>query len=116
MAVIEHGGTTTVEVNGRTYEVAMDWRPGAPLAFAQVNGEDGAYQVERNGIDWVIRHRGYRMKLRVMNSRAAELFAHMPVKAPPDMSRFLLSPMPGLLVRVMVEPVIRLKRVRIWRS
>ena len=43
------------------------------------------------------------MKLRVMNSRAAELFAHMPVKAPPDMSRFLLSPMPGLLVRVMVE-------------
>ena len=103
VAVIEHGGTTTVEVNGRTYEVAMDWRPGAPLAFAQVNGEDGAYQVERNGIDWVIRHRGYRMKLRVMNSRAAELFAHMPVKAPPDMSRFLLSPMPGLLVRVMVE-------------
>ena len=40
--------------------------------------------------------------MRVLRPRAAELFALMPVKQAPDLSRFLLSPMPGLLVRVAV--------------
>jgi propionyl-CoA carboxylase alpha chain len=40
----------------------------------------------------------------VLSARAAELQALMPVKAAPDMSRFLLSPMPGLLTHIAVEP------------
>jgi propionyl-CoA carboxylase alpha chain len=39
-----------------------------------------------------------------MSARAAELLAKMPFKAPPDLSKFLLSPMPGLLVDVAVKP------------
>ena len=41
---------------------------------------------------------------RVLSPRAAQLLALMPVKAPPDLSQFLLSPMPGLLVEVAVQP------------
>ena len=44
------------------------------------------------------------LDVKVLLPRAAELYAHMPYKAPPDMSRFLLSPMPGLLVEVAVQP------------
>jgi propionyl-CoA carboxylase alpha chain len=41
--------------------------------------------------------------VRVLTPREAELLQYMPVKAPPDMSRYLLSPMPGLLVSLAVE-------------
>ena len=40
----------------------------------------------------------------MLSPRAAELNLLMPFKAPPDLSRFLLSPMPGLLVDVAVKP------------
>ena len=49
-------------------------------------------------------HNGTRIDALVLSPRAAELHALMPYKAPPDMSRFLLSPMPGLLVDVAVQP------------
>ncbi len=45
---------------------------------------------------------GKRLDVTVLRPRVAELAARMPVKAPPDLSRFLLSPMPGLLVSVPV--------------
>jgi propionyl-CoA carboxylase alpha chain len=48
-------------------------------------------------------HDGARVEARVLTPRAAELLALMPFKPPPDLSRFLLSPMPGLLVNVAVE-------------
>ena len=57
----------------------------------------------RDGVDWRLRQRGFEVHVRVVLPRVAELFALMPVKAPPDMSKFLLSPMPGLLVTLMVE-------------
>jgi propionyl-CoA carboxylase alpha chain len=40
----------------------------------------------------------------VLLPRAAELLKLMPFKAPPDLSKFLLSPMPGLLADVAVQP------------
>ena len=39
-----------------------------------------------------------------MHPRTAELHKLMPYKAPPDMSRYVLSPMPGLLTQVAVQP------------
>jgi len=38
----------------------------------------------------------------VLSPRQAELYARMPYKAPPDLSRFVLSPMPGLLAELAV--------------
>ena len=51
-----------------------------------------------------VAHDGAQVEVRVLTPRAAELHALMPFKAPPDLSRFLLSPMPGLLVDVAVRP------------
>jgi propionyl-CoA carboxylase alpha chain len=51
-----------------------------------------------------VEHNGLRIEAQVMSARAAELLRAMPFKAPPDMSKFLLSPMPGLLVDIAVQP------------
>ena len=51
-----------------------------------------------------VSHNGAQIDTLVLSRRAAELYALMPYKAPPDMSRFVLSPMPGLLVEVAVQP------------
>jgi len=51
-----------------------------------------------------VEHNGRRIDAQVMSARAAELLRMMPFKAPADMSKFLLSPMPGLLTDVVVKP------------
>ena len=68
------------------------------------NGEPFCAQVERSGLGYRLSHRGASVEARVLTPRAAELYRHMPVKARPDLSKFLLSPMPGLLTSVLVVP------------
>jgi len=51
-----------------------------------------------------VEHNGRRIEAMVMSARASELLRVMPFKAPADMSKFLLSPMPGLLVSLAVKP------------
>ena len=60
------------------------------------------WQVAREGIGFRLLHGGVSTFVRVLRPEAARLFALMPVKQAPDLSRFLLSPMPGLLVRLAV--------------
>jgi len=60
-------------------------------------------QVEREAQTYRILHAGCRSDVSILTQRAAELYQHMPVKAKPDMSKFLLSPMPGLLVSIAVK-------------
>ena len=97
------GSDHVVTVAGRTRRISF----ANPLADIAVHGlVDGApfrAQVERCGLALRVAHDGARIEVRVMTPRAAELQALMPFKPPPDMSRFLLSPMPGLLVTVAVE-------------
>jgi len=50
-----------------------------------------------------------------MSARAAELLRVMPFKAPADMSKFLLSPMPGLLVDIAVQPGQVVQSASAWR-
>ena len=73
-----------------------------------VDGRSFMAQVERgankNPLALRVQHNGSRLDTLVFTPRTAELFALMPFKAPPDMSRYLLSPMPGLLVDVAVQP------------
>jgi propionyl-CoA carboxylase alpha chain len=71
-----------------------------------VNGKLFTAQVERgtpkNPLALQIQHNGTRIEALVVSPRMAELHQMMPFKTPPDMSRFVLSPMPGLLVNVAV--------------
>ena len=54
-------------------------------------------QIERRGLRYRISHFGLQVEPMVMTVRAAHLLSLMPAKLPPDLSKFLLSPMPGLL-------------------
>ena len=74
------------------------WRVGEPLYRCRVNDEAVVMQVERRGCDYELAHFGSQISAQVLSPRAAELHALMPRKVAADRSRFLLSPMPGLLV------------------
>ncbi|MNV83568.1 Glutaconyl-CoA decarboxylase subunit gamma [compost metagenome] len=65
-------------------------------------------QIERgtgkNPLALRIAHNGTQIEALVLSPRGAELHKLMPFKAPPDLSKFLLSPMPGLLIDIAVQP------------
>jgi len=92
-----------VEYNGKTYAVRSKWQFGQPLFSGTINGQEIFVQVERRMQIYRLFHNGSQANVMVMTPRAAELMQYMPVKAQPDMSRFLLSPMPGLLVSLAVR-------------
>jgi propionyl-CoA carboxylase alpha chain len=96
-------GAYRVTIAGQTSSVSF----AGPLRDIAVHGEfDGRpffAQVERIGLHYRITCDGLQIDARVLSARAAALQALMPFKAPPDTSKFLLSPMPGLLVDVAVQ-------------
>jgi len=93
-----------VTLGGRTRTVTLEGAVRDTLACGHCDGLPFCAQVDRIGLGYRISHGGAQLDARVLSPRAAELYALMPVKAPPDLSRFLLSPMPGLLVDVAVQP------------
>lgn len=95
--------SAVVQVGDTTLNIGLGWQPGDALARVMLDGTERTFQVTRTGIDWIIRQLGCEVSVRIMSPRAAELYALMPIKAPPDMSKFLLSPMPGLLVTLLVD-------------
>ena len=84
--------------NGRTVPVESDWQLHESLFTGTVAGAAVTIQVRRRGTALTLRWRGYEVTARVRTPRAAELAATMPAKEALDLSRFLLSPMPGLVV------------------
>jgi len=98
------GGGWEVVFGGERYEVCSDWQFGQPLYQGTLNGEPICMQVERRGLGYRLFHWGKQADILVMSARAAYLQSLMPKKAPPDMSKFLLSPMPGLLTQIAVAP------------
>jgi propionyl-CoA carboxylase alpha chain len=99
------GGSSdfAVEVDGRRIEVETDWAPGKPLFHGKVDDEAVAVQVDAVCSGWRLVHEGGQADVLVLTPRQAELYALMPLKAAPDTSKFLLSPMPGLLASVAVS-------------
>ena len=87
--------------------VRFDWAPGDTLAkvewAAKVESAEGhaaVLKVTPTTSGFRIRYRGADFKVKVLRPHVAALLPHMPVKVPPDMSRFLLCPMPGQVVRI----------------
>ncbi|MEP6739025.1 MAG: acetyl/propionyl/methylcrotonyl-CoA carboxylase subunit alpha [Caldimonas sp.] len=96
------GGDHVVTLAGRTRRLSFT-NPVRDIAtHGHVDGVPFHAQVERAGLVMRVAHGGSQVDVRVLSPRAAELRALMPFKPPPDLSRFLLSPMPGLLVAVAV--------------
>ncbi|MCL4721283.1 MAG: acetyl/propionyl-CoA carboxylase subunit alpha, partial [Gammaproteobacteria bacterium] len=95
-------GGCEVATGGLTHRVLTDWQFGEPLVHADFNGRSVCFQLDRVGVRYRLTHGGAQHDVLVCAPRAAELNRLMLAKTPPDLSRFLLSPMPGLLVRLAV--------------
>ena len=100
-------GVAVVKVNNNTYALESHSRLNDIRIHGTVNGRPFTAQVERgtpkNPLALQVQHNGTRLEALVMSPRLAELHRLMPYKAPPDLSRFVLSPMPGLLAEVSVQ-------------
>jgi len=96
-------GGYNVAYNGTDYEVLSDWAAGEPLVNATINGQSVTFQQDKIRSSVRLFRRGAQVDVMVCTPRAAELNQHMLEKVPPDLSKFLLSPMPGLLVKLAVK-------------
>jgi propionyl-CoA carboxylase alpha chain len=100
-------GEAQITVNGKTYAIASNSRLNDIRIEGICNGKPFTAQIERgtlkNPLALQVQHNGTRIEALVMSPRMAELHQLMPYKAAPDLSRFVLSPMPGLLVEVAVS-------------
>jgi len=101
-------GVAQILVNGKTYAIESNSRLNDIRIEGRCNAKPFTAQIERgtpkNPLALQVQHNGTRIEALVMSPRMAELHQLMPYKAPPDLSRFVLSPMPGLLVEVSVQP------------
>ncbi|AKH44213.1 propionyl-CoA carboxylase alpha chain [Altererythrobacter atlanticus] len=89
-------------VDGEAIDISMEYTPGDWLVSARFGEEDLTAQVQPGLLGLTLTARGAKHKLTVLPTRMSELADHMIEKVPPDLSRFLICPMPGLLVRLHV--------------
>ena len=99
-AISERHGEYWLQQDGRRTLVEMNWSPGDSIGRARVDGEVLVMKVTRTTGGFRIRYRGADLKVAVVLPHVAALLPLMPVKVPPDLSRFLLCPMPGQVVRI----------------
>ncbi len=93
-------GGCDITYEGKTHALRSAWKLGEVLMRGTWDGEQVCLQVERMGLKYRVVHWGTQVDAIVMTARAAELLALMPAKPPPDLSKFLVSPMPGLLTEI----------------
>ena len=99
----DRDGATVHFADGAAHRVTSDWTPGQSLARLEVDGEPVVLKVDKIPAGQRIRTRGADLKVYLRTPRQAELARLMPEKLPPDTSKFLLCPMPGLIVKISVE-------------
>ena len=111
VSVVEFSGHTSfasININGEIYDIESTSRMDEVRITGAVNGTPFTAQIERgttkSPLSFVVQHNGTKIEALVMAPNVADLHKLMPFKAPPDMSRYVLSPMPGLLVDVAVQP------------
>src|SRR5690606_28372073 len=89
--------------DGETIAVTSDWLPGRTHAHFLVNGKRIGVKVQAVNSAFRLRWRGIDEKVHVRTPRVAELARLMPVKLPPDTSKMLLCPMPGVITSIAVK-------------
>jgi len=97
-----HDGYRVV-VDDEPLVVRTQWRLGQSLFRCEINGHPECVQIDRDGVGYRLFHAGATDRAVVMTPLAASLAGLMHKKQPPDLSKYLLSPMPGLLVSLSVE-------------
>ncbi|MFO1089892.1 MAG: acetyl/propionyl/methylcrotonyl-CoA carboxylase subunit alpha [Hyphomicrobiales bacterium] len=108
-ATIVADGPDTVEVslgnpgNNSASRIESGWRAGDPVWHGRIDGREVTVHVRRVLNGYRLTHRGVDRTAHVYTAREAELVQLMPEKAPPDTSKTLLCPMPGLIVSINVS-------------
>ncbi|TNJ48197.1 acetyl/propionyl/methylcrotonyl-CoA carboxylase subunit alpha [Phaeobacter sp. B1627] len=100
VAADPEGATVTFTDDGAAMRVSSDWTPGDMIARIETDGAPLVLKTDKITQGFRIRSRGADLKVHVRRPRQAELAALMPEKLPPDTSKMLLCPMPGLVVKV----------------
>jgi propionyl-CoA carboxylase alpha chain len=116
LRVVRIGGTTHEVViedraegilarvdGGQPVELLGRWAPGQLRFRGTIDGRRRIVQVARAGRGWTLTTRGAAHKVQVYPAHVAELTRHMIEKVPPDLSKFLIAPMPGLLTALNVQ-------------
>jgi propionyl-CoA carboxylase alpha chain len=96
----DHDGSTVTFEDGVAVRVTSQWTPGDQLARLSIDGAPLVLKVGKIPGGFRLRTRGADLKVHVRSPRQAELAELMPEKLPPDTSKLLLCPMPGLIVKV----------------
>jgi propionyl-CoA carboxylase alpha chain len=100
----QHGLDTLVDLDWRSEAVRLTWQPGETLAHLDWSGgRNAVLKVNPATSGFRIRYRGADLKVLVLRPHIAQYLKHMPIKVPPDMSKYLLCPMPGQVVRIDVR-------------
>jgi propionyl-CoA carboxylase alpha chain len=102
----ENGGALSIALpaEGRTLRLeAANWRPGLPRFAGRLDGRAFTAGVAPAAEGFDVAFRAVRQRVLVLTPTAADLHQRLPVRAPPDTSRLVLSPMPGLVVSVDVS-------------
>jgi propionyl-CoA carboxylase alpha chain len=97
------GDGLSVDFGQGAVEVGGDWRPGGTLAAFRVGGETAMVKVNPAGAGWRLRWKGADLVAQVRSPRVAALAGLMLKREPPDTSKLLLCPMPGVLVDLAVQ-------------
>ena len=92
-----------VTVDGEAIDMALEYTPGDRLIDAEFGEEDLAVKIAPVRAGFILTTHGASHKLRILPAHAAPHAKHMIEKIPPDLSRFLICPMPGLLVALNVK-------------
>ena len=83
-------------------DVVTNWRPGDLSALLEIDGEEIALGVAETHLGYRLGYMGADVNVKVLAPHQAALDALMLEKVPPDTSKLLLCPMPGLVVSIHV--------------
>ncbi|MFN4357437.1 biotin carboxylase N-terminal domain-containing protein [Sphingopyxis alaskensis] len=95
-------GRKHIKVDGEKVDIALEYTPGDRLVVAEIDDSELAVKVAKTRTGWRMTTRGRIHDVRVLPWHVAPLASHMIEKIPPDLSKFLICPMPGLLVALHV--------------
>ncbi|HET6526156.1 acetyl/propionyl/methylcrotonyl-CoA carboxylase subunit alpha [Sphingopyxis sp.] len=95
-------GEKHIKVEGDRIDIALEYTPGDRLVIAEIDETELAVKVAKTRTGWKMTTRGRIHDVRVLPWHIASLAGHMIEKVPPDLSKFLICPMPGLLVALHV--------------
>ncbi|CAM3175813.1 Biotin carboxylase [Sphingomonas antarctica] len=94
--------TDGIVVDGKELDLDLEYTPGDRTVTAELDEEMLTVRLTRTRTGFKLGARGASHVARVLPAHVAPLATHMIEKVPPDLSKFLISPMPGLLTTLHV--------------